>query len=151
MRLAPLFVCFVLGCAGRKEASDTSDASAGADAPLVSSVGRGCANDAECAGLVCAKRFERSCAGPIKPHAWSVEFLGGLCNPPLDATKGEVVGGCPAGSKSVTLATGCDGVPFRYCTTTCKSDADCRTSDGWGCDLDGQLCLPFGPPDAATD
>ncbi len=149
------------GCGVRKGATPdaTAPLDAAVDAPATR-LGASCAGDDACDGLRCATRFERSCNGPIRPHQWTFEFPGGWCHPPVDLARGDVLGGCPAGTDNITLITGCDGVPFRFCTVHCASDRDCREAEGYRCNLEALLCYPpalvsdgpeFAPRDAGLD
>ena len=138
--------------------TSTADASTARDvAPDVppTRVGNACGGDGDCAGLVCATRFDRMCNGPIRPHAWGFEFPGGWCQPAVDLARGDIPGGCPAGSRTLTVITGCDGIPFRFCTRPCASDRDCRASEGYRCNLEALLCYPPAlvteDPDAGAD
>ncbi|MFO0648240.1 MAG: hypothetical protein U0326_18520 [Polyangiales bacterium] len=150
---------FALGlpACGVRNAS-TADASTARDvAPDVppTRVGNASGGDGDCAGLVCATRFDRMCNGPIRPHAWGFEFPGGWCQPAVDLARGDIPGGCPAGSRTLTVITGCDGIPFRFCTRPCASDRDCRASEGYRCNLEALLCYPPAlvteEPDAGSD
>ena len=104
-------------------------------------VGAACRGDDDCAGLRCATRFERMCSGPVRPHTWTFDFPGGWCNPAIDLARGDIPGGCPAGSTTMTAFVGCDGVPYRYCAPPCARDADCRAAEGYRC-LEGMFCVP---------
>lgn len=142
-------------CGGSRDAGrDAGAPDAAADA-APARVGAACLGDGDCAGLRCATRFERMCSGPVRPHSWSFEFPGGWCNPALDIGRGEISGGCPAGSSTHTVFTACDGVPFRFCTRPCATDADCRVAEGYRCNSEAMQCLPPAlvpaEPDAGAD
>ena len=145
----------IAACGGSRSATrDAGTRDAGADvAPSL--VGAPCRADDDCAALRCATHFERVCAGPIRPHTWSIDFPGGWCNPALDLARGDIPGGCPAGTTTLTVGTGCDGVPFRFCTRSCASDADCRAAEGYRCNREAMLCYPPAlvseEPDAGVD
>lgn len=133
-------------CAGRNSPAPSdaapSDAAVRDVAAPPSRVGLACAGDADCAGLQCLTTLERACSGPIRPHTWRFEFAGGYCHPPVDLPAGNVVGGCPAGTQTLTAFVGCDGIPFRFCTRPCAGDADCRAAEGYRCNLEAMQCYP---------
>lgn len=145
----------IAACGGsRRAGSDAGSRDAVADvAPTL--VGAACRGDDECGGLRCAARFERMCAGPVRAHTWSIDFPGGWCNPAIDLARGDIPGGCPAGSSTVSAFVGCDGVPFRFCTRRCETDADCRAAEGYRCNRESMLCMPPAlvpeEPDAGAD
>ena len=118
-------------------------------------VGAACRGDDDCAGLRCATRFERMCSGPVRPHTWTFDFPGGWCNPAIDLARGDIPGGCPAGSTTMTAFVGCDGVPFRFCTRPRATHADCRAAEGYRCNRESMLCMPpaLAPeePEPGTD
>ena len=138
-----VFALYLAACGTRSASSP--DAAAARDAVVdvaPTRVGAACAGDGDCDGLVCATRFERMCAGPIRPHTWSFDFPGGWCQPPVDLARGDIPGGCPAGSSTITAFVGCDGVPFRFCAPRCARDADCRVAEGYRCNTESMLCYP---------
>lgn len=165
-RTAPSLAAALLGallgalaldaCGGRDTPAPAPDAArdVAPDAPPTAA-GLACGGDGDCAGLVCLTRLQRMCNGPIRPHTWSWEFPGGSCNPPVDLARGDIPGGCPSGTSTITAFVGCDGVPFRFCARRCASDADCRAAEGYRCNLEATLCYPPAlvteAPDAGAD
>lgn len=153
----PLALAFALDACGTRNNNGSPDATArdvAPDAPPTR-VGLACAGDADCPGLTCVTRFERMCQGPIRPHTWSMDFPGGVCHPPVDLARGDIPGGCPAGTRTITAYVGCDGIPVRLCARVCASDADCRAAEGYRCNGEAMLCYPpalvVEEPDAGAD
>ena len=141
--VAALTLCLP-GCgsgSGRTATDAARDVSAAVDvAPT--RVGLACASDGDCDALRCATRLQRMCQGPVRPHTVTIDFPGGYCNPTLDLARGDIPGGCPAGSTTYALLAGCDGIPFRFCGRRCAVDAECRVAEGYRCHLELNMCLP---------
>ncbi len=147
------------GCAGRDPSGPadvpTVDAAPGDAQGPATRTGAACTTDGDCAGLSCLTTLERACAGPVRPHTWRFEFAGGYCHPPVDLARGEVPGGCPPGTGTLTAFVGCDGIPFRFCVRGCTRDAECRAAEGYRCNLESMQCYPAQfvgeAPDAGAD
>jgi len=120
----------------------SADASIADATPPTTRTGGPCTGDGDCGGLRCLTTLQRDCAGPVRPHTWRFEFAGGYCHPPVDLLRGEVPGGCPAGTSTLTAFVGCDGIPFRFCVTACRVDADCRVAEGYRCNTESGRCHP---------
>ncbi len=148
---APVFalvaVLVLPHCGRRSDASSTGDVPA-ADTSALDAMapptrtGAACRGDGDCAGLLCLTTLQRDCAGPVRPHTWRIEFAGGYCHPPVDLPRGDIPGGCPAGTGTLTAFVGCDGIPFRFCVTACRGDADCRAAEGYRCNTESGRCHP---------
>jgi len=134
----------LVGCGGR--GATTTDAGRDApwlpDVPVSTVVGNACRTTDDCPAMSCLTRFDRACAGPVRPHTWHSEFPGGYCGPAPDVDAGTLATACPAGSTMVTVFIGCDGVPFRWCGRRCATDADCRVAEGYRCHQDLGVCAP---------
>lgn len=130
-------------CRDRGASAGDGGADAGADVAATTPVGAACAGDGECGGGACVRSVERACEGPVRPHAWRLEFPGGYCTRAgFDAVE------CPAGAAPHGVVTGCDGLRYRFCARRCASDAECRVSDGYACERESGQCLPpaLAPP-----
>lgn len=111
-----------------------TDASVAADVGTTSErpVGAPCASDAECTDPSDAECFTESFG--------SVSWPGGFCSKACDPDGGD--GQC--GTSGICVSAGSSGggssISGMFCTTSCTSDAECRSAEGYRC----QMLFGFG-------
>ena len=110
-----------------------ADAASTSDSGVVGrSVGAPCSTDMECSDPSDAECFTESFGG--------VSWPGGFCSKACDPEGPD--GQC--GSSGICVSAGSSGggssISGMFCTTSCTSDAECRSSEGYRC----QMLFGFG-------
>lgn len=88
-------------------------------------VGAPCASDAECTDPSDAECFTESFG--------SVSWPGGFCSKACDPDGGDGQCGTSGICVSAGSSSGGSSISGMFCTTSCTSDAECRSAEGYRC------------------
>lgn len=121
------------GSSGATGDSGSSGGSSGAASTGGGKVGDACKTDSDCTDPPGAKCF--TTVG--SPQFGTVTFPGGYCSKDCSGDAGSDCG-TSGGCMDFGSSSGNTTMTLTMCTAPCKTNADCRTADGYHC----QLLLP---------